>query len=57
MRRKCEPLYDGDPHEYCGVIFDDLYRMAVCPHVLLDGGDTVGIGPKRLGTHDANLST
>lgn len=47
MIRKCEPLWDGDEHEYCGVVFDDLHRLAVCPHNLLAGGDTVGIGPKR----------
>lgn len=46
MIRRCEPLHEGDQHTYCGVMFDDARRMAVCPHVLLDGGDTVGIGPR-----------
>jgi hypothetical protein len=41
--RRCEPLYDGDTREVCGARFDDARRMAVCPHVLLDGGDTVGV--------------
>ncbi len=52
MRRRCEPLYEGDdPDKYCGVMFDDLYRLAVCPHVKLGGGDRVGIGPKRTSAH------
>lgn len=45
MIRRCEPLHEGDTHEHCGVVFDDEVRMAVCPHVLLAGGDTVGIVP------------
>ena len=51
MLRRCEPLYEGDEHEYCGVMFNDLHRLSVCPHVLLDGGDRVGIGPKRTSAH------
>lgn len=43
MIRRCEPLFDGDTREVCGARFDDLRRMAVCPHVKLDGGDTVGV--------------
>jgi len=27
-------------------MFDDEYRMAVCPHVLLAGGDSVGLTPE-----------
>lgn len=45
MRRRCEKLWGGDPHEYCGVIFDDEVRSSVCPHLKLEGGDTVGIRP------------
>jgi hypothetical protein len=43
--RRCEPLFDGDDREVCGARFDDARRMAVCPHVSLDGGDTVGVPP------------
>ena len=45
MMRRCEPLYEGDPSPTCGVWFDDMHRMAVCPHVLLAGGDSVGLTP------------
>lgn len=40
-------MFEGDTHEHCGVMYDDMYRLAVCPHYLLAGGDAVGIGPKR----------
>lgn len=43
MMRRCEPLYDGDTSEVCGALFDDAKRMAVCPHVSLAGGDTLGL--------------
>lgn len=45
--RKCGPLWDGDTHRTCGVMFDDAKRSTICPHVSLAGGDTVGIGPFR----------
>lgn len=45
MIRQCAPLYHGDPHPYCGVMFDDAERLAVCPHYSLAGGDTVGLVP------------
>lgn len=43
MIRRCEPLFDGDDREVCGARFDDARRMAVCPHVSLDGGDVAGV--------------
>lgn len=45
MLRRCEPLFDGDQREVCGAWFDDARRMAVCPHVSLDGGDSKGVAP------------
>lgn len=45
MIRRCEPLFDGDTREVCGARFDDARRLTYCPHVSLDGGDTVGVPP------------
>lgn len=45
MMGRCSPERYGASKPTCGVLFDDGRRSTVCPHVSLDGGDVVGIGP------------
>lgn len=51
MRRVCGapgdtwlPVLAGE-RQPCGGAYDDAERMTICPHVSLDGGDTVGVRP------------
>lgn len=36
MRRRCEPLWEGDEGPHCGRIYDDEHRWTICPHRRLD---------------------
>lgn len=45
---RCAPLWDGDRRSFCGAVYDDAKRSTLCPHVSLDGGDTVGVKPPPL---------